>query len=247
MPDTNYEHIELYLNEEMSPEERHDFQQRLKQDNVLQEQLRQYKEVNGILSRRMNLPKDEQRLREQLQEKRSQYFSQDSKIVPFTSHRKKWYAIASVAAVALILITLWAPWQQDTLGRYGHIQMITSTVRGNEQNAGKTKAAQLFNDKKYEQALPLLDSLVQINPSDARSRFYRGVTLLHLHREAKAREELNIIYKGQSIYQYNAAYFIALSYLQKNNKDSCRYWLQRIPKDAAVYPKAEKVWKKIGK
>lgn len=246
MPDTNYEHIELYLNDGLSPVEKQDFEQRLKQDNALQEQLRIYKEVNGILSRRMNLQEDEQRFRDQLQDKKYQYFSSGAKVVPMTSRRQRWYAVASVAVIALLLITWWAPWQQNMLNRFGQIEMTASTVRGNEQNTGLTQAAQLFNKKKYKQALPILDSIVRTNPSDVRSRFYRGITLLHLQQEAKAREDLNTIYRGQSIFQYNAAYFIALSYLE-DNKDSSRIWLQKIPQDAAVYPKAEKILRKVRK
>lgn len=245
MPETNYEHIELYLNDEMSPEEKQDFEQRLKQDNKLQDELRVYKEVNGILSRRINISEDEQRLRDQLQDKQSQYFSSGAKVVPITSRRTRLYAIASVAAVILIMITWWGPWQETSLNRYGQIEMTAPTVRSNEQSTGLTEAAHLFNDKKYKQALPLLDSAVQANPSDARSRFYRGVTLLHLDQEVKAREDLNTIYNGESIYQYDAAYYIALSYMQ-DNTDSSRTWLQKIPQDAPIYPKAEKLLKKVG-
>lgn len=245
MPD-NYEHIELYLNDEMSPEEKQDFEQRLKLDNELQDELHIYKEVNGILSRRINIPEDEQRLRDQLQEKQSQYFSSGAKVVPITSRRTWLYAIASVAAVILIMITWWGPWQETSLNRYGQIEMTAPTVRSNEQNTALTQAANLFNNKKYKQALPLLDSIVLANPSDARSRFYRGVTLLHLDQAAKAREDLNTIYNGESIYQFDAAYYIALSYLDKN-KDSSRNWLQKIPQDAPIYPKAKKLLEKVAK
>ena len=95
------------------------------------------------------------------------------------------------------------------------------------------------------QALRSLDSAVLANPSDARSVFYRGVTLLHLEQKAKAREDLNTIYNGESIYQYDAAYYMALSYLE-DKKDSSRTWLQKIPIDAPIYPKAAIVLKKVG-
>lgn len=246
MPDTNYEHIELYLNDDLSPEEKKVFEQRLKEESALQEELRIYKEVNGILSRRINPSEDEQHFRDMLQEKQAEYFSSGSKVVQMTSRRTRWYAIASVAAVVLIMITWWGPWQQTTLNQYGQIEMTPPTVRSDEQDNGLTEAAQLFNKNKYKEALPLLDKIVQANPSDSRSRFYRGVTLLHLDQEGKAREDLNTIYEGESIYKYDAAYFMALSYLE-NNKDSARTWLEKIPQDAPIYSKAEKLLKKVGK
>ncbi len=247
MPESDYEHIERYLNDELSGEDKKEFEEQLKKDKKLRAEVRSYKEVNALLSRRLNLSEEEQRFRDQLQERRSQYFSPQSKIINFSARKLWWSSMASVAAVAAIILFLWAPWQQNLLRNYGQTRMTVPTVRGNEQNEGLTQAAQLFNNKKYKEALPLLDSLVRVSPSGSQNRFFRGVTYLHLLRDNKARQDFQTLFQGNSIYKYESAYFTALSFLQDGRKDSCIAWLHKIPQDAAVYPKAKKLLKRARK
>ncbi len=237
MPDTHFEHIERFLHDELTPEELQQFEKQLAEDNTLREELRIYKEINGIMSRHFNPSEEEINLKKQLEHRQAAYFSSGEP----KSRRSMWYVIVSVAAAAAIILFIWSPWQQNILGQYGEIKMTSPIVRGNEQNQLLTRASELFNQKKFNEALPLLDSLVKLDPDNAQSRFYRGVTLLHLHQHQSARKDLQLIFHGQSVYRFDAAYFTALSYLQQNQSDSCRTWLQKIPESAAVYLKAKKV------
>lgn len=247
MPDTNFENIELYLNNELSADERKEFETKLETDKQLQEQLQTYKEINNILIRRIDALENEQDLRKILSRKQAEYFTTEPKVVPINKHRNTRWLYTAVAAAAILILLLWSPWQQNILSNYGHVKMTNPTVRGNGQNHRMTDAARLFNNGKYKDAFPLLDSAVHADPANAQHLFYRGVTLLHLKEETKAQQDLKAVFDGQSIYQYEAAYFMAISYLKKGHKDSCRIWLQKIPKDAAIYHSANKLLDKVNR
>ncbi len=246
MSDNTFENIELYIHDELSPEERKNFEEKLRKDNTLKEQYQTYKEVHRILSKKINITEEEAALYETLERKRHQYFDQKEKVVPLKKRRKKlWLSVVSVAAAAILVFLFWNPGGQNVLSNYGQLEMTNPTVRGENQKQGMTKAAHLFNKKAYKEVLPLLDSVVQADPDNAQSLFYRGVTLLHLKREAEAQQDLKAVFEGESIYRYQAAYFMALSYLEKGDKSNCRKWLQKIPEEASISTKAKKVLDKI--
>ena len=75
--------------------------------------------------------------------------------------------------------------------------------------------------------------------------FYRGVTYLHTTQNKKARTDLQEIFRGNSVFKYNAAYYIGISYLQDKDKAEAKKWLKKIPEDAAVYPKVKELLKGI--
>lgn len=247
MPNKNFQNIELYLNNELSPEGREQFEMELEKDDLLKEQLYTYREINDILSRRINASERKELLRARLKQKKSRYFVAEDEVASVKKTRKVRWLYTAVAAAAVLIILLWSPWQQNILSNYGQVKMTNPTVRSNEQDRRMTEAAQLFNNEEYKEAFSLLDSAVHAEPTNAQNLFYRGVTLLHLQKDLEARKDLNVVFEGQSIYKYQAAYFLALSYLQKENIDSCRIWLQKIPEDAAIYPKAQKLLNKVGR
>ena len=64
-------------------------------------------------------------------------------------------------------------------------------------------------------------------------------------RIENARKELMIVYNGVSSFKYDAAFYLALSYLKEKNKADCKNWLNKIPADAGIYNKAQELLKKI--
>jgi len=242
MTDTDFENIDNYLNDELPDLEREAFEARLEKDAELEEQFRLYSEVHHVLSEHFDRSEEEQALRGKLKQKQKHYFNEN---IPKKSSKKLWISFISVAAAAIIIFLLWNPWQQNALNHYGQIEMTNPTVRGNEQNERMIRAAQLFNAGDYQKVLPLLDSAVKIQPDNAQNLFYRGVTILHLNKNEKALQDLQKVFNGTSVYRFEAAYFIGLSYYNTEEKDSCRKWLKKIPEDAAVADKAQRLLKKL--
>ncbi|HLR38710.1 MAG TPA: hypothetical protein VK084_11745 [Chitinophagaceae bacterium] len=242
MTDTDFENMDRYLHDDFPALEREAFEERLEKDAEFKEQFRVYSEVYHVLSEHFDRSEEEQALRGKLKQKNQHYFNETS---PKKSPKKLWISVISVAAAAIIIFLLWAPWQQNALNQYGQIEMTNPTVRGNEQNERMIRAAQLFNAGDYQKVLPLLDSAVRIKPDNAQNLFYRGVTLLHLNKNEKALQDLQKVFNGTSVYRFEAAYFIGLAYYNSAEKDSCREWLNKIPDDAAVADKAQRLLKKL--
>ncbi len=62
--------------------------------------------------------------------------------------------------------------------------------------------------------------------------FYYGVSLLQTNSIAGARNIFDQLYAGQSAFKFEAAFYLALSYLKDDNKAQCKEWLKKIPADA---------------
>src|SRR5699024_10564001 len=154
-----------------------------------------------------------QSLRGYLKEKQKTYFStEDTNDRP--ANRRRWVPFVTLAAAAVLALLIWAPWQNNYLDRYGAIEMTSPVVRGENDRDMAAKAAELFNKGDYKSALPLIDSALKIHPKEAQLLFYRGVTYLHTTQNKKARTDLQEIFRGNSVFKYNAAYYIGISYLQ---------------------------------
>src|SRR5699024_6408414 len=129
MATTEFEHIEQYLQGEMSEAEKTAFEKRLKEDGNLRKQLRAYQDVSDALSRILNPSEEEQSLRGYLKEKQKTYFStEDTNNRP--ANRRRWVPFVTFAAAAILALLIWAPWQKNYLDRYGAIEMTSPVVRG---------------------------------------------------------------------------------------------------------------------
>ena len=51
------------------------------------------------------------------------------------------------------------------------------------------------------------------------------------------------LYNDNSTFKYEAAFYMALSYLKEKNENKTREWLNKIPVDAAVHQKVKSLEK----
>jgi hypothetical protein len=56
-----------------------------------------------------------------------------------------------------------------------------------------------------------------------------------------ARKDLERVYNGGSLLQYEAAFYIALSYAGQKNNSTAKEWLNKIPEDAPISGKAKEL------
>ena len=76
-------------------------------------------------------------------------------------------------------------------------------------------------------------------------RFYLGVAQLETDSVIIARTNLIKVANKESLLKYDATFYVALSYLKEKNTEQCKVWLHKIPKDAAVYGKAQELLNKL--
>ena len=60
-----------------------------------------------------------------------------------------------------------------------------------------------------------------------------------------ARKDLEKVYKGGSLLQYEAAFYMALSYAGQKNTPAAKEWLLKIPDGAPVSEKAKELADKL--
>ena len=73
----------------------------------------------------------------------------------------------------------------------------------------------------------------------------RIVLLCKLGGIEQARADLQKVYTGGSLFQSEAAFYLALSYVQKGDKVTAKQWLDRIPEGAPVSEKVKELRKKV--
>lgn len=237
--------IARYAEGDMNAEERQAFDQELATNASLQEQLSLYREVHASLKQHFYKDDQQVQLENTLQRVRGEFFRSASKPAKVVSINRYLRYAVGIAAVFLITLFVWKPWQKDLFGEYADTRMINPAERGATTDSLLQQAAIAFNKDDFKTASDLLEKAVNIHPEDAFSNFYYGVALLRAGETIKSQMVLGVIYDGESVFKYEAAFFIALAYLKDEDKVQCREWLRKIPADAPNYAKAQELLKKV--
>ncbi|WP_134090732.1 hypothetical protein [Olivibacter sp. XZL3] len=235
MTDVNYDNIERYLSGSMTDKERHHFEAELDENEELAQELHFYMYVNRSISECLYHTPTDHRNFNQGKNKRRQDVS-----------KIKWIALISIGAV-LAAMALWRPLKSGRLADASTIKMAAINAEGLPVGNKYADIIDLFNEGKYEEALPLLNGALTERPNDLYIRYYRGVTFLNLKYLGSARRDLLKVYTENAPQMYDAAYYIALSYLEEEDdyKESARNWLNKIPEEAPISSKAEALKKML--
>jgi len=237
MTDVNYENIERYLSGNMTEKEREHFETELDENEELAQELHFYEYVNHSISECL--------YQRRVDERGPFHFNRTYAPKQSDMSIIKW-AILGIIAVLFSGMLIWSPWQKSKLGDMGDIKM-SSIHAGTPVSSKYTDIIQLFNQNKYEEALPLLNSALAEQPNDLYIRYYRGLTFLNLKYLGSARRDLLKVYTENDPKMYEAAYFIAVSYTQEEDdyKEDAIKWLDKIPQTSPVYAQATALKSKL--
>lgn len=239
MNDIDYELIERYLSGEMTAEATAAFDTRIQTEPDLREAVQRYKEVQDTLRQSLRDDPQREQLKQTLHSHRHEF--KEAKRVNF---RRYYIGAASVAAVIAVLLYV-SPWQQNAAVEFSVAKMVSPTERGSNDTSLQ-KATENFNHQRYQQAIDDLNKVIANNPDDAFSIYHRGLAYMELNKNDYARGDLELIFNGESIFKYDAAFYIALSYYKEKKYDQCRSWIGKIPADAGkTYDRAQKLLKEV--
>ena len=247
MKEFDYDIINRYLDGEMSAEEQKAFELQMLQDADLQNEVELLRDVHATLKIKLHPDESELALRSSLKEMNAEYFSnkaEQAMVVPL--YRRKWMpAIAAVFVLALLL-TVWQPWKKEDLYKqYAAIQMPGIGERGTTADSLLKQAVENFNNKKFAEAIPDFEAVLRDSAKNNFVQYYYAIALLQNNQTEKSRTEFTALYNGVSLFKYDAAFYMALSYLKEKNKAACKDWLNKIPTDAGPYSKAQELFKKL--
>lgn len=235
-----------YAEGHMQPDEAQAFEEALGNDFALQADLKLYQSVTNTLQTEIAPDKTDIEFKATLNKFTQAHFKQKkskpkAKIIAFS---KIWYA----AAILVIGLLVWAPWNKNLYNKYSETEMVSFAERGNNTQTDLLKATEAFNAEDYQQAKELLAPLVAKDTTNDMLRYYLGVAQLKSSTADDiniARQNLSIVAAKQSLLKHDAEFFIALSYLKEKNKKECKVWLNKIPKDADAYDKAQQLLKDL--
>lgn len=232
MTDVNYENIERYLSGSMTEKERDHFEAELDENEELVQELHFYKYVNKSIYECLNKREHDQF--------GSKILSHPTKKNQLDMSTVKWIALIAIALIFSGLL-IWSPWQPAKLADAGMIKMSNANTGERAISNKYADIIERFNDGKYEEALPLLNNALTEQPEDLYIRYYRGLAFLNLKYLGSARRDLLKVYTENDPKMYEAAYFIALSYTAEEDdyRESALKWLHKIPKESAMYTKAQ--------
>src|SRR5882762_6200458 len=136
------EFIARYLDNELSPQERQQFEADLQKDASLAAEVAMYKEAIASLQQR--LPQDDTKaaLRNNLQQLNKQHFTSTAKpAAKVVLFRKYFTGMAAAAAVILAVVLLWPAGKGGYMDEFGGATMNSSVERGGEADTLSQQAA----------------------------------------------------------------------------------------------------------
>ncbi|WP_017258383.1 tetratricopeptide repeat protein [Pedobacter arcticus] len=233
-----------YEDGEMEANDIPGFEEALSQRSELQASLKLYRDIKGTLKPSLSPEESDVAFKANLAQFTKEHFKKQKPSAKIIAFSKIWYA----AAVLVIGLLVWAPWNKNLYNKYSDTEMISFAERGENDQTVQQKATDAFNSGDYEEAKVLLTSIITKEPNNDMFRYYLGIAQLKSAKASEidsARSNLTTVAAKESLLKYDAMFFIALSYLKEKDTATCKTWLNRIPEDADVYDKAQALLKDL--
>ncbi len=234
----SYSDIDAYLNSELNAEEQQAFEQELRSNQQLQEQVNAYRLLNSTVGKHQQAEQTLPELKQILDPLTHQYFKKEKAKV-FTM-RRTMYMLAAAASVVLILMLALPGTSPDN---YSFDDMPGAIVRGAEDE--KAKAAQLFNNKQYAEAATAFAKLRTTAPADATVDFYLGISLTKTEKYAEALPLFETLANGTSVYAEDANFFAAISAYHLQQNDKAKQYAEKVKEGSRYWRNAKAVLKKV--
>lgn len=237
----DFEQIQAYLNNELDATARHEFIEKLNNDPAFKANFDRYNELSAIIQKHHIANENINTLNKTLTPLTQQYFGKQN-TMPATakvvSFKKYLFMITAAAAVLLLVFLLPGGGIDD----YKVNPMPGTIVRGIENP--EKKGAQLFNNKNYAAALPLLKEKAAVEPNNPTAQYYYGVCLVQTKNYKEALPIFESLLSGHSAFKEDAAFYGALSAFYIGDKAKARSLAQKVPSTSAYYKNAKKIIKK---
>ncbi len=243
-PEEKYELFEGKISDELSNKEEETLSQMIKENEVIAEEFRMYREWSSYLDSNLNLEKEQSDLEHSLKEIGDSFFEEKSpeketRIIKIPS-----WAYAVAASVAIVLGVYTFTKSGPVYNDYVTIPELSITERGGESPLLK-QAEVSFNSENYGDAEKYLSELLKNDDANSEYLFYLGIALMEQNKHEKASEVFEQLIQGSSIFMYKATWFEALNQLKQKNMDRCTELLRAIPQEAENYKQAQKLLKKL--
>ena len=235
-----YTDFEDYINDEMSVDEKINFENQLQKDASLSESFKLYKETTLFAAQKFSAERTDfqNNLNKISDGQNIKIHSQKSKVISLRT------ALLAIAAVFVLFFSLQL-FQNNTPEylQYNQHDKAAFVERGNIIESLKL-AQDAYNAKKYKEAIEHFEVVLKEYPRPAVQYFY-AISLLEDNRFLDSELVLNKLIKGQSTYKNTASWYLALSKLKQKDYKACKTVLLTIPEDYEDYDRVRELLKKL--
>ncbi|MEM7101978.1 MAG: hypothetical protein AAF502_02530 [Bacteroidota bacterium] len=233
------EQIEAYLDGSMSPEERQDFESRLKTDNALAEAFAAAQSATDALDILVQIQLKKQLKTMEKQRSQKNKFSIRKNIIPL--------------AAAIILGVLTIAWF-GIRSTYSDSSLVAAAMEtypgtGIRGSAEIDQGVQAYSEKNYASAMEYFEGITKGDPYYSTAQFYLGNIYLENGLSSKAIRAFEIVRdNNDSRFAEPSEWFLALSYLSSGQRNSAKEELGKVARNAqhAYKEQAEKLLSKMG-
>jgi tetratricopeptide (TPR) repeat protein len=254
-----YETIERYLDGEMPPDERLEFETELRSDTELAATLATVREVRMRLTAHWASDAAQADLKKTLLDLRQQHraasppvaadFSKKNTPTPL---RITWQRVLAVAAsVALVVAaTVWMLRPQMDERLYAHYRDLPEadfTLRGTADDVQHQleRGGTAFNQKNYDEALTAFRAALALQPEHTEAQFFAALCLLEKNDMLAAEALLAPIVNSTNVWASEARWYLALSMLRRHDRVGCAAQLQQIGTGERRYADAQTLLEKL--
>lgn len=240
MQEELYIGFEKYLLNEMTAEEKSEFENKLQTDDNFREQFQIYKETTQFLE--LKFSKDAVDFKQNLKVIGSNHFgkpiTKKSKVISLQS---KWFA---VAAMLIVFMGVWYFNQSGnpTFSDYNNYNEAHFIERS-DTNQNLVDAQTFFNAKEYKKASQSFAKIEDLTNPEL--QLYYAISLIESDDYEKASVLLTNISQGNSVYKEEAIWYMALSSLKQRDYKTCKKQLELISQDSEKYNQAQKLLKEL--
>ena len=224
----NPEDIDEYLNGEMDEATQSAFELQLQEDAALQQELSLQKTLRAGIKDKGN-----QLLKEKLKAIHKEEIGgkTNSTVVPLY---KRFPILAAAASIALLIAIYFFFFRSSPTGdqlfaaNYEPYQ-IGLVQRGDQQEA-LTQADQLYRAGSFDQAVPVLESILDADPNLPKVRMALAISYLETNQDTLAQEQLNQVYDNP-LYADKAQWYLSLIYLKNGQEEQAKSELEKLVQD----------------
>ncbi len=230
--------FENYLTDNLSAEEKVNFENVLFNDNQLLEQFNLYKETTNYLKH--SFSEETAHFKNTLQKVAAENASikKQGRVITMPV---KWMAIA---ATVTVFIAVWFNMQNSVpvYSDFNNHEQAHFVERSNS-NASSNEAQTSFNNREYQKAAAIFEKMDL--KENVEMQLYYAVSLIEIASFEKSDAILKEISNGNSVYKQKAIWYLGLSQLKQKDYKNCKKTLLQLDKEADDYQKAQEIIKNI--
>ena len=228
--DNRQEKIELYLQGKLEEQSRHDFEEQLKQDKALQEDVKLSREIEKAI----NEVEGEELFKENLSRLGDKYVVAEAPKNNGFFGSARWLVI--ILLVVVLAVVGYFLWQQSNTSNAVEPEQIFAsyyepyTLGGNTRSNGNvdedySNAIKAYDNGNYSEAIESFTQRVAANPDDISTQLLLGNCYLNISPpETQTAIELfkPIAEGGSELYATTAKWYLAFAYLQDNQTEEAK-------------------------